>query len=147
MSVPASGHGVYRAFLMNTSADKWGDGLRGAAGAAATIRTGAQHLPRAFIVDQLNSGRDSTIRQAGEPIWTIPIYSGKHPPPRAWLAQGRVVKLTPRALARFQSVPDSYQLPDSNTLACRIIGNGVACLVAQRVTASLLDTEELTQAA
>jgi site-specific DNA-cytosine methylase len=55
--------------------------------------------------------------------------------------------MTPRALARFQSVPDSYQLPDSNALACRVIGNGVPVLVAQAVTASLLDTEELSQAA
>ena len=47
--------------------------------------------------------------------------------------------MTPRALARFQSVPDSYQLPASAALACRIIGNGVAVLVSQAVTESLLD--------
>ena len=75
-------------------------------------------------------------RRATEPAGTViaTTHTG-----RAWLDQGRVVRMTPRALARFQSVPDSYQLPDSNTLACRIIGNGVACLVAQAVTESLLD--------
>ena len=43
---------------------------------------------------------------------------------RAWLSSGRVVSMTPRALARFQSVPDSYALPGSRALACRVIGNG-----------------------
>jgi site-specific DNA-cytosine methylase len=48
------------------------------------------------------------------------------------------VKMTPRALARFQSVPDSYQLPESRALASRVIGNGVPWLLAQRVTESLI---------
>jgi len=37
----------------------------------------------------------------------------------------RVVQMTPRALARFQTFPDWYDLPDSKSLACRIIGNAV----------------------
>ena len=123
-----------RAFLLNTSADKWGDGLRGAAQPAATIRTGQQHLPRAFVVEGTDL-RNLTVRTADEPIYTIKAS-------RAWLDQGRVVRLTPRALARFQSVPDSYQLPARAALACRTIGNAVPCLVAQRVTESLLDAPE-----
>ena len=46
---------------------------------------------------------------------------------------GRVIKMTPRALARFQSFPDWYELPESNTLAARIIGNAVPPLFMQRV--------------
>ncbi|MCP5018944.1 MAG: DNA cytosine methyltransferase, partial [Ketobacter sp.] len=38
-------------------------------------------------------------------------------------AHGRVVKMTARALARFQSFPDWYVLPDKNSLACYGIGN------------------------
>jgi site-specific DNA-cytosine methylase len=53
--------------------------------------------------------------------------------PRAWLEQGRVVSMTPRALARFQSLPDTYLLPDKNQLACKIVGNGVPSLFAQRI--------------
>jgi len=52
--------------------------------------------------------------------------------PRAF-ANGRIVKMTPRALARFQSFPDSYELPESNSLACRIIGNAVPPLFMQRL--------------
>ena len=57
------------------------------------------------------------------------------PPPEklAWLSQGRVVKMTPRCLARFQSFPDSYRLPDHNGLACRVIGNAVPPLMYEKI--------------
>jgi DNA (cytosine-5)-methyltransferase 1 len=41
--------------------------------------------------------------------------------------------MTPRALARFQSFPDWYELPERASLACRIIGNAVPPLLMQRV--------------
>jgi len=44
----------------------------------------------------------------------------------------RVVQMTPRCLARFQSFPDWYELPDSKSLACRIIGNAVPPLAMKR---------------
>ena len=50
----------------------------------------------------------------------------------------RVVSMTPRALARFQSVPDWYELPDKRTLAARVIGNMVPPLVMQRIAEGLL---------
>ena len=68
----------------------------------------------------------------------------KHPR-RAWLFNGRVVAMTPRCLARFQSFPDSYILPDpnwltgANDLACRVIGNAVPPLLYQRVIEAQLN--------
>jgi DNA (cytosine-5)-methyltransferase 1 len=47
--------------------------------------------------------------------------------------KGRVVRMTPRCLARFQSVPDWYTLPEKTALACKIFGNGIPCLMMQRV--------------
>lgn len=44
----------------------------------------------------------------------------------------RVVQMTPRCLARFQSFPDWYDLPDSKSLACRIIGNAVPPLLMKK---------------
>jgi site-specific DNA-cytosine methylase len=44
--------------------------------------------------------------------------------------------MTPRALARMQSVPDWYVLPGKVALACKIIGNGVPCLMMQRIMES-----------
>ncbi len=73
---------------------------------------------------------------------TIQAWHGRRPvcTPRAWLSAGRVVKMTPRALARFQSVPDAYVLPDKASLACRIIGNGVAVEAYRRLLESQLWT-------
>jgi len=79
---------------------------------------------RAFVVNGGNSGRDLlTVRRADEPIFTV--SAGSHHVPRAALATGRVVQMTPRALARFQAFPDSYVLPEGKRLACKVIGNAV----------------------
>ena len=61
---------------------------------------------------------------------------GQKRPTRAFDG-GRVVTMTPRALARFQSFPDSYVLPDSKTLAAKIIGNAVCPLGYQRIAEGL----------
>ena len=53
-------------------------------------------------------------------------------------ANGRVVKLNARCLARLMTVPDWYELPTSNSLAGRIIGNGIPSLFYQRIAESLL---------
>lgn len=58
---------------------------------------------------------------------------------RALLGNGKVVAMTPRALARFQSFPDWYQLPEKK-LACKIIGNSVPPLMYQRIAEGLLET-------
>lgn len=45
----------------------------------------------------------------------------------------RVVAITPRCLARFQSFPDSYKLPDKRSLAAKGIGNAVPPLLMKRI--------------
>jgi DNA (cytosine-5)-methyltransferase 1 len=55
---------------------------------------------------------------------------------RAWLSTGRVIQMSPRALARFQSFPDAYALPDKAALACRVIGNAVPPLLMQTIGGS-----------
>lgn len=131
-----------RAFLVGDQSAAHGTGVQLAEEnePAFTITTrsrgGAQ--PRAFIVDQQNGSRDSTVRQADEPIFTPTQYSTKHPTPRAWLSQGKVVKMNARALARFQSLPDSYILPEKSSLACTIIGNAVPSLMMLKIVGPLL---------
>jgi site-specific DNA-cytosine methylase len=121
------------------------DGVRRAHTVTAQERQG--RTTHAFIVNDQHSkqlarkdGRGLTNRQAAEPTYTV--QAGSNKPARAWLEAGRVVAMTPRALARFQSVPDSYQLPESRGLACRVIGNGVPCLLAQRIGESLIAVME-----
>lgn len=102
---------------------------------ANTVVTGSGSSAKAFIVDQQNGSRDSTVREADEPIFTIVNFGTRRP--RAF-AGGRVVAMTPRALARFQSFPDSYMLPDSKTLAAKGIGNAVPPLMYQKIVEGLL---------
>jgi DNA (cytosine-5)-methyltransferase 1 len=47
--------------------------------------------------------------------------------------------MTPRALARFQSVPDTYILPDKRTLAAKVIGNMVPPLLMQRIAENMME--------
>ena len=103
----------HRAFLVNKSADKFSDGVNYAESRAFSVVASSQGRYKAFV--------------AMEP---------KRP---ARASVGRVVKMTPRALARLQSVPDEYVLPDHNGLACEIIGNGVPCLLAKAICESLKD--------
>lgn len=89
---------------------------------------------RAWLVGiNANDSSGAKIYQGEtEPAQTVRVPSGGRVY-RAWLSQGRVVKLTPRALARLQSVPDDYILPDKAALAGKVIGNGVACLMIEKI--------------
>lgn len=96
-----------------------------------------ERVPKAFVCDGTtnDNGTTVTIRNSDEPIHTIKSSVMKSLP-KAWLSQGRVVRLSARCLARFQSMPDWYQLPPSNKLAGTGMGNGVCCLLAQRIAES-----------
>jgi DNA (cytosine-5)-methyltransferase 1 len=84
--------------------------------------------PKSFLVSK-NSSLD--IRYQDEPATTV--LAEKPLDARAWLSQGRVVAMTARAIARFQTFPDTYQLPDRKSLACKVIGNAVPPLFAQKL--------------
>lgn len=106
-----------------------GDKFRIKSAPASTLTTmyRPSHEPRAFIVNGTPNdyGASVTACSADDPCYTM---TGS-----AWLSAGRVVKMTPRALARFQSFPDWYTLPDKAKLACTVIGNAVPPLLYQRV--------------
>lgn len=108
-----------------------GDILNG--DAPAMTMTAAQK-PRAWLV-----GEDSKIGMVADdqPSMTL-VSSHRSGNTRAWLSAGRVVKMTPRALARFQSFPDSYVLPDRASLACTVIGNAVPSLMMRRIVEQLI---------
>jgi site-specific DNA-cytosine methylase len=115
--------------------------LRGAEEPSFTpMACGKPGRMRAFLVDA-RQGRNAdeeppTARAGEEPVWSLAATRGGDRY-RAWPEQGRVVSLTPRCLARFQSIPDTYRLPEKSALACRIVGNGAPPLLAQRVMESL----------
>ena len=136
-----TGSGSAKAFLMGKNQDKFGDGIPYAVEPAQTIGAN-EHGSKAFIVDCQKAGdtigdRGLTIRDGAEPCFTLTIGTGQRRPARAYDGVGRVVAMTPRALARFQSFPDWYQLPESKTLAAKGIGNAVPPLVMQTVYTGL----------
>lgn len=90
-----------------------------------TVMSGGDRFfsPRAFLAAGGNGTNDNCARIADEPAWTVASVNRVGNIPRAWLSSGRVVKMTPRALARFQSFPDSYKLSGNNALDCKGIGN------------------------
>jgi len=132
-----------RAFILSNAATQWGDGVRVEAEPVHAITSESNGRTRAFIIGgqfaQPDHG-DGATRTAqrvdeAEPIFFVTaVNKGDW---RAWLSQGRVVKMTPRCLARFQSFPDSYILPDSNALACRVIGNAVPPLLYEKIIKGL----------
>lgn len=94
---------------------------------------------KAFIANGTtdDNGTRLTTREDKEPVFTSASSVYKRPL-RAWLSQGKVVAMTPKALARFQTFSDSYILPDTKTLACKIIGNAVPCLMYEKIIKQLV---------
>lgn len=132
-------NGRVKAFLVGKNQDKYGDGLRWFAPPAQTIGAN-EHGSKAFIVDGKNSGNfgnGSTCLNGENRIFTIQASQAKGMP-RACDGVGRVFAITPRALARFQSFPDWYALPESKTLAAKIIGNAVPPLGYQKIVEGLI---------
>ncbi len=90
-----------------------------------------------LVAGMLNSECTTlTQRDGGEPSFTV-TTSHNQKDVRAWTG-AHVVSMTPRCLARFQSVPDAYILPDKRTLAAKVIGNMVPPLLMQRIAEGML---------
>ena len=96
---------------------------------------------RAFVTDSRNNRENidgkMIIRRDDEPIFTVSATSAAERY-KTWLPQGKVVSLSTRCLARFQTFPDSYLLPDKKTLACKVIGNAVPPLLYQKIIEGLV---------
>ena len=90
---------------------------------------------RAVLVPGGNASSFS-VRDSDEPSRTVGDTRRVGNIPRA-ITTRRVLQLTPRCLARFQTFPDWYELPERKALACRIIGNAVPPLLMQRLYESL----------
>lgn len=138
--VPASQRTDWRAFILSNAKTEYGDGIRDGQEPAGTVTGESNGRVRAWLVESKNSNQQygDGLRADYEPATTVVTDHKDSHQPRARLSQGRVVKLTPRALARLQSVPDDYILPDKAALACKVIGNGVACLMIEKIYRQLV---------
>lgn len=133
-----------RAFILgnNASDDKrggtYGVPVRFGDEPDLTVHAQTMFPQKEFLMQVQGEGGDG-IKEQAEPMQAVTANHGaaKY---RAYLAQGRVVKMTPRALARFQTIPDTYVLPDNTRLACTIIGNAVPPRMLRRVIEANLQT-------
>lgn len=105
--------------------------IRNADQPTATQVASPSRARKAFIVPGSNAS-SFDVREADAPARTVGDTERVGNAPRASI-NGRVVKMIPRCLARFQSFPDSYALPESARLATTGIGNAVPPLLMQRV--------------
>lgn len=102
------------------------------------LATGGHPLRAVIVGSQHVSHHVKTAQHkpCDSPIWTITASTKNDV--RAWLSSGRVVRITPRCLARFQSFPDWYQLPENDSLARRGIGNAVPPLMMAEIYKGLV---------
>jgi site-specific DNA-cytosine methylase len=130
----------WRAFLVEPdAAGERPPTVRGEDEPCYTLKTsGGGRVHRAFLVGGGSTGRNVPIAMEDEPSITVKANSGGKEPCRAWLEQGRVVALTPRAISRLQTVPEDYELPAKKTLAGTILGNGVPCEMVRRIVAATI---------
>lgn len=106
---------------------------------APTIRSGRSTAHRAVLLANGQYDGRLVAAREGDPAHTI-TGNTNQTRLRAMLG-ARVVAMSPRCLARFQSVPDWYQLPDKRTLAAKVIGNMVPPLLMQRIAEQMAGAE------
>jgi len=111
---------------------------------APTITTGFGKDARAFVTSNNKTTFGQGVRWEDQPAFSVTTqHTGKlramlvsgdtDGGVRAWLMNGKVVKLSHRCLARFQTFPDSFQLPAGSGLAGQIIGNAVPPMLAEKL--------------
>lgn len=96
-------------------------------------------VPKALLVHP-NEMRNTPIVDGERGAFTVLAQAaGGSFSPRALIKSGRVVAMTPRALCRFMSIPDSFVLSGHRKTDCIGIGNAVPPLLAQRVIESVME--------
>lgn len=88
-----------------------------------------------FQAGNPNGNRIEKFRRVDYPA---PTVCASEPLTKAVLSSGKVVQMSPRCLARFQTLPDWYELPSNKRLACRGIGNGLPCKLAESIVQTVL---------
>lgn len=91
--------------------------------------TQSKRPARAVMLTTQNNAWGDGMRRGDEPAFTMSATQGI----KTRVIVQTVKRLNPLALARLQSFPRWYRLPDSAKLATTIIGNAVPSLMARRI--------------
>jgi DNA (cytosine-5)-methyltransferase 1 len=126
-----------KSFLANSTPNRYGSDITARYNHEPVFTQTTFMGHKAFL---LRGDNTSTVRpyNAEEPAPTTTASEVVKSNTKAWLEQGKVVMMTPRANARFQSFPDSYILPDKKSLAQKIIGNAIPPLGAYHFAKELI---------
>lgn len=92
-----------------------------------------------------NKGRTLSYAEADKPAPTI--LANSHDA-RIVMPDGRILKATPRVMARIQGLPDAFDLKDGKggmTNAYRVVGNGVPVQLTQGIVGPLLEENLIKQ--
>lgn len=141
-TVTGSAKGDWRAFLVSNAKTEYSDGVRKADEPSLAVTPQLVGRSKAFLVGGSNTSAELAASGVGisdidQPTRMIGPSAIRNT--RAWLSTGRVVAMTPRALARFQSFPDWYEFPAKRSLAALGIGNAVPPLLYQRIAETLIE--------
>jgi DNA (cytosine-5)-methyltransferase 1 len=93
-------------------------------------------MPKVLLIENTGARSDRPLqyKEETEPSWTIrAMGQDSHWHKANVLERGKVYQINTRCLARLQSFPDSYILPERNSVAGMILGNAVPPLLAQRI--------------
>jgi DNA (cytosine-5)-methyltransferase 1 len=141
-------HNYALLFAGDSSADSWGDNFREAEQPAFTAKENGVGHQRVLVTEpaegflvcgMLNdNGEKLTIRAQADPAFTVTTSHNQRDIKGVLPGGYKVVSITPRALARFQSVPDEYWLPEKRGLAAKVIGNMVPPLLMQCIAEGML---------
>lgn len=108
---------------------------------AMTVTASFDKTPaRVLLINGGNSGVGNnrpSVREVADPAMTVTANQSKMPM-RAKI-DGRIVSISLRCLARWQTFPDWYDLPESAALSTRIIGNAVPPRLVEAIYRQLLE--------
>jgi len=132
-----------RVFLLSTNTvDGGAPAIRHGGQPAFTVDTKAGRIRAVLVGGQFGKpadyGGDRPPQVAGIDAPAFTVTASNKGDWRAILEHGRVVAISPRCLARWQTFPDWYVLPDSHELASYIIGNAVPPLLYQKIVSGLI---------
>jgi site-specific DNA-cytosine methylase len=89
-----------------------------------------------------HGGPNNTIRYDHQPMFTVKAMSGTQRPSvkqATIVISGQPYEADPHCLARWQTIPDSYQLSGNLILDTMAIGNAVPPLMLQKIITSTLE--------
>lgn len=103
-------------------------------------------MPKIALIEKVGARSDRPLRQISNkfPVPTLKAL-GQDGHWEQWVIKNgvQILQTDIRCLARWQSFPEWYQFPTSKPVACSLIGNSVAPLLAQRIMEAIKSSRSI----